>query len=477
MKSIKATSRSMSTCASFAIQRTIGTNRTLPVSSHRIINHPKRLINSRRQCQNRYRSTTTAENNTISAEGSKGEALDHASSSMSMITPPPSARQLMVHALRSAVPMIGFGFMDNTIMIHAGHYVDCTLGVTFGLSTLAAAGIGQIFSGIGGVVFGDALDNAFRRMLVGNNGSSSVGSSVGSGVNSCTSSSGTSNNTKMTMNSLQKHTRASRLAGLTGGIFGVTLGCTLGLVNLLFVDEHRATLLKLRALEEGQEFEFEVEVDNERRAPEGYTTVIVRGPDVDGVLASITAAIASMGCSVVELHAGVRNRKGVDLSEDQESVVGSSGGGSDGGSTSSSSSLEDNSSPSSNAVTALLDQWIGAQSSSKSQSSSSQTSSSSSSSSSLPRVEDVFLIRRRSTHQPIENEDLDELARAVLAAAKDPLNSHSLKSQVDELTVENMALAERIEVLEGRLEDGQIRVVPSSSASVVVATGDGKEER
>ena len=29
--------------------------------------------------------------------------------------------------------------MDNTIMIHAGHYVDCTLGVTFGLSTLAAA--------------------------------------------------------------------------------------------------------------------------------------------------------------------------------------------------------------------------------------------------------------------------------------------------------------------------------------------------
>mmetsp|Transcript_29106 Transcript_29106/g.60669 ORF Transcript_29106/g.60669 Transcript_29106/m.60669 type:complete len:460 (+) Transcript_29106:245-1624(+) len=315
MKSIKATSRSIGTCAS-SIQRTIGTNGTLTVP-HRRIN--QRLINNR-QYQYRYKGTTTsAENNTISAEV-KGEVQEHHASSMT--THPPSARQLMVHALRSAVPMIGFGFMDNTIMIHAGHYVDCTLGVTFGLSTLAAAGIGQIFSGIGGVVFGDALDNAFRRMLVGNNGSSSVGNSGGGGGVS----SGTSNSTKMIMNSLQKNTRASRLAGLTGGIFGVTLGCALGLVNLLFVDEHRATLLKLRALEEGQEFEFEVEVDNERHSPE-YTTVIVRGPDVDGVLASITAAIASMGCSVVELHAGVRNRKGIDLLEDQESGGGSGGGG------------------------------------------------------------------------------------------------------------------------------------------------------
>ena len=124
--------------------------------------------------------------------------------------------------------------MDNTIMIHAGHYVDCTLGVTFGLSTLAAAGIGQIFSGIGGVIFGDALDVAFRR----------IGGST-------------------TMTTAQRATRASRMAGLTGGIMGVMLGCTLGLVNLLFVDEHKASLLKLQALEGGQEFEFEVEVDNE----------------------------------------------------------------------------------------------------------------------------------------------------------------------------------------------------------------------
>ncbi|ACI64074.1 GAF domain-containing protein, partial [Thalassiosira pseudonana CCMP1335] len=110
--------------------------------------------------------------------------------------------------------MIGFGFMDNTIMIHAGHYVDCTLGVTFGLSTLAAAGIGQIFSGIGGVMFGDALEAVFQRMSGAVNGSGVAASS--------------------TMSKAQRTMRVSRMAGLMGGIFGVALGCTLGLVNLFF---------------------------------------------------------------------------------------------------------------------------------------------------------------------------------------------------------------------------------------------------
>lgn len=367
-----------------AIHRT-GTNRTL-VSRRN--NRARRVINRRshddiqifNNRSHRYRSTTT-EN--TSPEATSSSAVEGGTAAPMA---PPTARQLMVYALRSAVPMIGFGFMDNTIMIHAGHYVDCTLGVTFGLSTLAAAGIGQIFSGIGGVIFGDALDVAFRR----------IGGST-------------------TMTTAQRATRASRMAGLTGGIMGVMLGCTLGLVNLLFVDEHKASLLKLQALEDGQEFEFEVEVDNEIHP--GYTTVIMRGPDVDGVLASITASIASIGCSVVELHAGIR-RKSVE-----ESVT-------------SLNTSDDSKS--------LLDQLVQSQT---------QT-----------RVEDIFLIRDRSTHQAIENEDLDDLARTVLAAAKDPLNSHSLKDQVDELQMENIALADRVSILESMLEDRQIKVVPSGKS-------------
>ncbi|KAL7448383.1 hypothetical protein ACHAWC_001450 [Mediolabrus comicus] len=287
--------------------------------------------------------------------------------------PPPTAKQLAIHALKCAIPMIGFGFMDNTIMIHAGHYIDCTLGVTFSLSTLAAAGIGQIFSGIGGVLFGDTLETVFRGT--------------------------TASNTTQKLSTVQKTMRSARIAGVTGGILGVTLGCTLGLINLFFVDEQKANMLKLQALEDGQEFEFEVEIDN--AVNPGLTTVYVRGPDVDGVLASITARIAAHGCSVVKLDAGLR------------------GGGDDDTTT----------------LQNLLSQ------------------------SPTLVVEDTFIIRNRATGRAVDNDDLDDLARTILAAAKDPLNSHSLKGQIESLEVENIALAERVLLLESYLEDRQIKIV------------------
>jgi hypothetical protein len=286
--------------------------------------------------------------------------------------PPPTAKQLAIHALKCAIPMIGFGFMDNTIMIHAGHYIDCTLGVTFSLSTLAAAGIGQIFSGIGGVLFGDTLETVFRQSTGGTN-------------------------TTQKLSTVQKTMRSARIAGVTGGILGVTLGCTLGLINLFFVDEQKANMLKLQALEDGQEFEFEVEIDN--AVNPGLTTVYVRGPDVDGVLASITARIAAHGCSVVKLDAGLR-------------------GGDD------TTTLQN-----------LLSQ------------------------SPTLVVEDTFIIRDRATGRAVDNDDLDDLARTILAAAKDPLNSHSLKGQIESLEVENIALAERVLLLESYLEDRQIKIV------------------
>jgi len=316
--------------------------------------------------------------------------------------------------------MIGFGFMDNSIMIHAGHYVDCTLGVTFGLSTLAAAGIGQIFSGVGGVAFGEVLENAFRK------------SAVNLGVSDAM--------TVMKMTPAQRSMRASRIASLTGGILGVALGCTLGLVNLLFVDEWRKeslTLQKLRALQEGQEFEFEVEVNNDVHP--GYTTVVVRGPDVDGVLASITASLASIGCSVMELHAARRGgEKSRDVSANdvsEEEKAKDDDGKVDDGVMHSISQL------SSSSLSSLSHQPT------------------------INKIEDIFLIHDRSTHRPIENDDLDVLAKTVLSAAKDPLNSHSLQAQVDELQIENYILADRIAMLESLIEERQIKIVQSTTSS------------
>ena len=64
-------------------------------------------------------------------------------------TPPkPTKKQLRELFVISAVPMIGFGFMDNFIMIQAGGYIDSTLGVKFGLATMTAAAMGQIVSDV-----------------------------------------------------------------------------------------------------------------------------------------------------------------------------------------------------------------------------------------------------------------------------------------------------------------------------------------
>ena len=56
-------------------------------------------------------------------------------------------------------------------MLHAGNAIDATLGVTFGLSTLAAAACGQPLGGIGGrrVLFSVLFfgDKAFWGLFFG----------------------------------------------------------------------------------------------------------------------------------------------------------------------------------------------------------------------------------------------------------------------------------------------------------------------
>lgn len=56
----------------------------------------------------------------------------------------PTTQQLRTLVFTSAVPMVGFGFMDNLVMIQAGDMIDSTIGVTLGLSTLTAAAFGQV---------------------------------------------------------------------------------------------------------------------------------------------------------------------------------------------------------------------------------------------------------------------------------------------------------------------------------------------
>jgi tRNA-specific adenosine deaminase 1 len=56
----------------------------------------------------------------------------------------PTDRELRVVAMHQAVPFVGFGIMDNSILILAGEAIDINLGATLGISTMCAAAIGNI---------------------------------------------------------------------------------------------------------------------------------------------------------------------------------------------------------------------------------------------------------------------------------------------------------------------------------------------
>jgi len=186
---------------------------------------------------------------------------------------PPTQEQLRNHFVSNALPMVGFGFMDQTVLIQAGNMIDCTLGVTMGLSTLTAAAVGGICSNASGVLFGGTLDSLARAAgLPGSNLSPS-----------------------------QRALPKVKRLRLGANLAGILVGCMIGMINLLFIDTERSASLKLLSMNDEHEYAFDIEVSNALR--QGATTIIVRGPDVDGLLASITSALNTFECSLLEVSA------------------------------------------------------------------------------------------------------------------------------------------------------------------------------
>ena len=115
--------------------------------------------------------------------------------------------------------MVGFGFMDNMVMIQAGDLIDSTLGVTLGISTLTAAAFGQIFSDVSGVCFGGTVETAARKL----------GLPV------------------TTVTPAQASLRSVKRFSLMAQVVGITMGCLLGMSSLLFMDLDKKDRLRRQA--------------------------------------------------------------------------------------------------------------------------------------------------------------------------------------------------------------------------------------
>ncbi|KAM9308651.1 transmembrane protein 65 [Gastrophryne carolinensis] len=64
---------------------------------------------------------------------------------------PPSSRQLKHVFVHNALPFVGFGFLDNAIMIAAGTQIEFHIGAILGISTMAAAALGNLVSDLAGL--------------------------------------------------------------------------------------------------------------------------------------------------------------------------------------------------------------------------------------------------------------------------------------------------------------------------------------
>ena len=113
-------------------------------------------------------------------------------------------RQLM---LCTALPFVGFGFLDNFIMLTAGDWIDSSIGSTLHLSTLAAAALGNTISDVAGLGMGGLVERMSGKV----------------GVKA------------PRLSRRQMKMTQTRVCVLTGSTFGLTFGCVLGMVPLIFI--------------------------------------------------------------------------------------------------------------------------------------------------------------------------------------------------------------------------------------------------
>ncbi|KAL8562320.1 hypothetical protein ACOMHN_037276 [Nucella lapillus] len=118
----------------------------------------------------------------------------------------PTTTQLRLVCLHQALPFIGFGFLDNFLMIVAGEYIDVTLGAALGISTMAAAGFGNMISDVAGVGSAYYVESFVAKF----------------GVRT------------PHLNPNQVDMKSTRWASSLGKVIGVAIGCFLGMCPLLF---------------------------------------------------------------------------------------------------------------------------------------------------------------------------------------------------------------------------------------------------
>lgn len=67
--------------------------------------------------------------------------------------------------MNQGLPFVGFGFLDNFLMIIMGDWIEGSIGVYFCLSTMAAAALGNTISDVLGLGLAHYVEQFFTSFL------------------------------------------------------------------------------------------------------------------------------------------------------------------------------------------------------------------------------------------------------------------------------------------------------------------------
>jgi hypothetical protein len=76
----------------------------------------------------------------------------------------PTRKQLFQVAIATSVPFVGFGCVDNGLMVIYGDVIDSTLGVYLGASMLASAALGNAISNIFGMLLHGTINKQAEKL-------------------------------------------------------------------------------------------------------------------------------------------------------------------------------------------------------------------------------------------------------------------------------------------------------------------------
>lgn len=120
----------------------------------------------------------------------------------------PTNRQLRLVMISSAIPFVGFGFVDNIIMLAAGDMIEIHFHEAYAMSWLVAAALGNTVSDVVGLSLGGIVESFARKLGIPD----------------------------PEISKAQANMSVTLWANFFASAGGITVGCLLGMFPLLFMN-------------------------------------------------------------------------------------------------------------------------------------------------------------------------------------------------------------------------------------------------